>query len=1088
MGKFNTNVSGNAELSQLEELGVAQVDLPAGESQGGSILDGIIADAGAAETAGIVEEGINAGLEQEQAIEEQREAEAVPDIITRRDDESRVDVYDYSGNRKAAADKASQGPSADGGLAERSKNMANSITEKSVGLGGLTTAASNPIKETYDAIGVLDETGKLDKGFLQMTSVITENLIAELAHGEGLEGVTNESIPGVEETVRTPSEKELVGQVPITKAQSNKQLGHQINREWQRYNNAAQGKQTDQYTDITDEQASLLGDVSKELYYETNKMDQGKQFLVRGATNDGQVAFTLTKHGADRLKMGSIKRKKMFPKQHVRPSKTPLPAGRLVGEGKTYTKRVSSKVRKPLSGAHVLEQAMTNLNKVPNVVDKQRLKVLLATALPVLKGEVDPNHVFATINHVGQDKVNDFAAKAAADPNFDAAENYAALINDLAQSIYGVSKERKGANYLTYYIQAFNGRIAPQQTHFDPTSSKTVRFVTRNAVPSKASPGSRVEKNLRQMYAMMLVKGADAELPAVRDQHLTAATPKLRQWGNKLNQTLNGITDEQVEAAAEAIAQGIPVTDPKFPQIASVALDPNQDAELIKAIQSKGEDGQAFIDGLIDFAAYADAKDKGIPHHSYFNAYMDGKTNGLAANGIQMGSQNVAYKTGVLRSNKRWLLDNNEDLRDDFKNNLLAAADNGFEGKLDNFKGNLHSIATKLYSNRNLNKSITMTFGYGMELQSFKKVIQNELGVMQQADPELDQQIKEIEQNTETGSKDLLDALHSKYGEALASTLDANGLKSRAIMRSAATLHALTNELFSIESATGFELNLGGTETTGWESGERYKVWTGSKYEERTAGQFGEESTAAAAKRRTDEDGNLTLEPGGIAYGGSVPGPVQSLDAATVGLTASGKSWNRLRNASGNNPYIHTIYDAFKVDAMGYDAVLEEVNNNWLDASMNWSYLEETRNAVDSLRERWQEKTKDIPNSESLSGPQWSMAGFLLAPVLSAKGKVYPGNLMNKLKALMHNGQEDGVAFKAAYNITNGMAKVGYNFAKPPTPPTMKHLREFMKLFNQEIQLAPRLNDMIKVTNEAKRELRAKIKRDGNKVYQYYSH
>ena len=51
-----------------------------------------------------------------------------------------------------------------------------------------------------------------------------------------------------------------------------------------------------------------------------------------------------------------------------------------------------------------------------------------------------------------------------------------------------------------------HGRIAPQQTHFDPTTSKAVRFVTRNAVPAKATPGSRVERNLRQMYAMMLVK------------------------------------------------------------------------------------------------------------------------------------------------------------------------------------------------------------------------------------------------------------------------------------------------------------------------------------------------------------------------------------------------------------------------------------------------------------------------------------------------------------------------------------------------------------------------------------------------------
>ena len=40
----------------------------------------------------------------------------------------------------------------------------------------------------------------------------------------------------------------------------------------------------------------------------------------------------------------------------------------------------------------------------------------------------------------------------------------------------------------------------------------------------------------------------------------------------------------------------------------------------------------------------------------YFNAYMDGKTNGLASNGMQMGSEQVAFKTGVLRSQDTTLL------------------------------------------------------------------------------------------------------------------------------------------------------------------------------------------------------------------------------------------------------------------------------------------------------------------------------------------------------------------------------------------------------------------------------------------------
>ena len=59
------------------------------------------------------------------------------------------------------------------------------------------------------------------------------------------------------------------------------------------------------------------------------------------------------------------------------------------------------------------------------------------------------------------------------------------------------------------------------------------------------------------------------------------------------------------------------------------------------------------------------------------------------------------------------------------------------------------------------------------------------------------------------------------------------------------------------------------------------------------------------------------------------------------------------------NPYLHSIYDAFKMDAMGYDTVMEEVNKNWLDASMNWSYLEETQKAVERTSKEFADYAKE---------------------------------------------------------------------------------------------------------------------------------
>ena len=1021
--------------------------------------------------------GVQAGAEAELAIQEQREREAVPDIITRRDEPPTV-----AWEVKQSAEDASTGPQTDGGLAARATNLASSFTTGGLRLGGLQSKHGGAAKEIATATGALTPEGTLDRGFLQMMSVITENQIAGLAFADGEQGVTLEGEVAAEE---------VQGQSAITKAQGNKQLGDQIHREYQRYRNTQEGKPTDEYADLTPEQATVLGDMAKEMYYEANNTDAGKRMLVRGAAPDGQTTFTLTKHGADRLREGAATRKKLFPKQHVKPAKSPLPGGRLVGEGRRYTRGASGRTG-AVADAGVLHEAMRNLNQVANVVDPQRLKILLATALPVLQKKVGPDHPFAIINHIGQNKITKLEANLG-DPEVVAVE-YAKLVDALAQSLFGIATERHGANHLTYYMQTFNGRIAPQQSLFDPTTSKSVRFVTRNAVPAQAKPGSRIERNLRQMYAMMLVKGADALLPDGRDAALEKATPQLVRWGKELQAALNGISDVQVNDVANAIANGTPLNDPNFPQLPDVSQ--NISPELAAAIAGKGEDGQAFIDGLVDFTNYYENKLKGRPHYSYFNAYMDGKTNGLASNGIQMGSEQVAYKTGVLRSQGKTLLDDDVDIRDDLKNTLLELVDGGFDGAVGpELTGPLHSVASSLYSIRDLNKATTMTFGYGKELESFKNDLDEHLSILEREDPAVAQHVSSLVDGM--GSRQvLIDTLHGKYISGLANALDENALKSRSLMRSAAYLFALSNEIFTIKSAIGSELAMGGTESTGavGDTG-RYSLFEGESKREIKAKKYEAKRTSAAVKRRADPDtGTAEGEVGGFAYGGAVPAPVQSLDAATVALTATGKSWNRLRSASDGNPYLHTIYDAFKVDAMGYDVVLDEVNKNWLDAGMNWSYLEETQEAIKELRKVFQEKYGNRAPGSPLTEAEARQMRWFLELAESKGGKQYPANLYNKMGKLIDlpsgatSDQARELGVDAAKRIVNKMKASGYNVFSPPREATVGHLMAFMKAFSDEIQLAPRLGRMVNETNNNKAKLKSKIKRDGAKVYQYYAH
>ena len=127
------------------------------------------------------------------------------------------------------------------------------------------------------------------------------------------------------------------------------------------------------------------------------------------------------------------------------------------------------------------------------------------------------------------------------------------------------------------------------------------------------------------------------------------------------------------------------------------------------------------------------------------------------------------------------------------------------------------------------------------------------------------------------------------------------------------------------------------------------------------------EPTSAAARTYTSPEGEQNVQAGDYAYGGSVVGPVQALDASTVAQTASGKSWNRLKQASGSNTYLHTIYDAFKADAMGFDVVLEEVNQNWLDTSMKWSYLKETKKSTLETMDAWRKQMDKRKPDEELT-------------------------------------------------------------------------------------------------------------------------
>ena len=528
--------------------------------------------------------GIEAGAQQEIAHQQQLERDRVPTLHERAQDTETVHEWDTP---VIAARKLKEGkiPPArpDLGLKKRSEHMASmfsapdSLAALSVTptkgrehLGIDHTAVAEAQAEhspgslvaamhRMNAVSSVQDpetrsfSNTIDPMFLSVLSAVTENSMAEMAFGEDtpVEGLTREAGD-------TP---------PVAKYKGNSALGQQINREYQRIRNAQAGRPTHDYTDLPNDEATVLGDAAKEMFAIANPE------LAKITTVNNQSYVQLTPTGVKAMSDSAWDRKRLFPKQHVRTLKSPQRSGRIPGEigrvhkrARKYTGKVRS--RTP-AGAEVIEEATRNLSQVANVVDPQRLRILLTTALPVLSGQVGPDSPLAEINNVGSSKVRQYEAQKASQDRrrlaaqskgeafreapYDPQRELEDEMNRLAQQVRGIVQERKGANFLTYSVQSATGRIMPQQTNFDPTTSKAARFVTRNAVPAVAKPGSRIDNNLRQMYALMLVQHshienplkpnkmlpADALLPRQREIALQKNTRRLEAWGDRLQEVLN---------------------------------------------------------------------------------------------------------------------------------------------------------------------------------------------------------------------------------------------------------------------------------------------------------------------------------------------------------------------------------------------------------------------------------------------------------------------------------------------------------------------------------------------------------------------
>lgn len=1017
--------------------------------------------------------------------------------------------------------------------------------------------------------GALEYNKNLDKQvpsdiYNRIGLAVTENALADLSYLEDFEGEFEiDELTGKprSETKRiSPIEqrkiekaRELEGK-DITISKGNGALGNQIHKEYQRMVPEANK------TNLTREEAETLGGAFKELYANLNP-----DMITRldGAYNEvtgkkDQSTFQLSESGRLNLIQGKERRASIFSKQVIKPLSAPQPGGTIdEGDLASFTKVVLGNLGQKESEFTL--KAMKNASTVAHIVDKRRGKIMMATLLGHLQSP-DVTTWESEVHGMGESKSNEFNSKEAAEvavlqkngyqfnsalqawqkqgeldiPEsmvYNADKVMESIMMSYAQQISAIAEVRNQANYLSYSMLAYNYRILPQQTYFNPVTSKITRFVTRGAKAAFVNRrGDQADQNIRQMYAAMLVDGADSLLPSARERALQAASAELKKDGDVLR-SLQNVSDADYDAVSDAIAAKIPLDSPDFPAEAmarvqsSMNLDPTLHADLIAKIKDKGQDGLMYIDGLIDYANYVDAMTDNKPFHTYFNAYIDGKTNGIASNGVQMGSEETALRTGVIRRGVDKLLDEG-DVRDQLQDLAVASLNDGWPDiNFDPADGataidHLNTVAAELYSYRQLNKDTTMTYGYGMELFSFWVNFRDAINLkLQEANPAFVESYAYIMQNKKLGFNNNVDelakALNSKYSESLVEVMSVDAIASRSLTRASSGMFAVLNEIQVIDGPGGIgKLAFGRAVSEGAETANKttYNIYDKSgKRKQRTVTHYKKRMTSSAPLVTAKGS-----EPGRHSYGGALPGPIQSLDAVTVVKTYTGPSWNNISNSGKGSPYMFTIYDAFKMDANNYDTVLGEVNKNWMKECINYSYLQAYKDSTLQLMKRYEknkaavlkEKGNDIISDIDGLYMKYMLEDHTGTTTEDGKKKTYSGTQLARRLGKMAPHDESSFGLQAKVwvdSMRNAMQKVGYTYDpqnpnwQPSPNITYRQYYAFVDEFYKQLDFRNQITKMIIKTNNKKQKLMQKLRSEGYKhrnrdgsytmiPLQYFSH
>jgi hypothetical protein len=877
------------------------------------------------------------------------------------------------------------------------KTPTNPLTKGSNINVGIQALLYNP--EVMGA-SIIDENNmmRLDPDLGMVMSLTTEAFL----HQQMLELQPSiEDAPALDADPLEPSE----GNVRLTKAQNNERLGREVFMSYQREKASKAGQPTDSYLQridqITPQTFGMIGDLAKETYARANP-----DMLIRDDSDTGekgkQVYFQLTPLGAVTLDKTAKSFQGLFAQPEVKPLNNPTQSGQSEYEQRMYTRIVTTK-RGDLKDVSLVTEAASNYNTVGFVNDPRREAIgnLLAINALVNTKNIN-NQSYGNMFDIGAAKFQEleaekerlkFDAQRIKDPEkaklaMLAAEDYnpqrilqgerEKFINIMAS----VNRESGKSNYLSYYYQALTGRMAPQQTLYNPGSHKTVRQITGsgNVYKFTVNQGSELETTWKEMMGALLFDIGVKNTPGYLEGS-QLSTPERINLFNKEAAKSGGQYDQIVGYGNELLAAAnnfdkksakemfINLREAKTPEqvnemkamiMQKFNVDPLSTG--LKNVLASKKSGEAihFADYFMDLAKYDAARKSNTPGGQQFSTSitieLDGTTHGPATNAALLGVIDMAKRSGLLTTQDYTVLDE-IDMRD--------AMGDYMQRKIQNVEGLFpieqlveHSdILDLAIDDREIFlKKSPMTMGYGQEIESLKMHVTRAVFSGKNGDA-----IRKIAADNNISNESVITFLHTMLVDSIINILDPKVVAIGRLMKANALFSQITNEVLYFENASGFRSYAAGLQMDP-------ELTTQSSYE--LKGKDGKVTKVEVQFYKNKAEGSAIRGdrgPGGWASGLIQPVAVQSYDGNMIIRTGTGSSWKNITNAArshGAKPFVHPIFDAFLVDLGSLTAVRKESNQNWKDSIRNHNYVEKV--ATDWYQEAsaaYDKKVNENPNA-----------------------------------------------------------------------------------------------------------------------------